>query len=326
VRTPAAAVLLVALVALVVPADARLVIAVVDSGVDDEHPELAGRVERVSFTGDPDLPTLPGVPDRDDPDGHGTATASMAAGAGLGADPEAGILDLQVRSTPSNLPLDSSSEDAAARALDYVLRNPGTGAEGTRVVLLSFADAGLTDAGVETLRAEAEALFDAGIAVIVPDGPRTALHEDLHVLLVAAAGACASGSREAGKPDLAARESGTVASPSTGPADPAPTTSASGTHVAAARVAGAASRMFVARPDLPVAAVYDLLRDTADDLGDAGPDGCGFGEVNPEAAVQAAASWSDPADIPQPEGHDTPAPAGLVFAAVAVAFALRRRA
>ncbi|HET6399738.1 MAG TPA: S8 family serine peptidase, partial [Candidatus Thermoplasmatota archaeon] len=92
---------LLALLLAVAGAAEAVTVAVVSTGIDDEHPELAGRVERVGFAG-PDLPAIPGMPDADDLDGQGTAVASIAAGRTLGVAPDALLLDLQVRRTPSS--------------------------------------------------------------------------------------------------------------------------------------------------------------------------------------------------------------------------------
>lgn len=59
-------------------------IAIADSGIDDNHPDLAGRVaQRVDYTA---------LPDYRDSDGHGTHVAGIAAGSGTGipgaTDPE----------------------------------------------------------------------------------------------------------------------------------------------------------------------------------------------------------------------------------------------
>ena len=52
-------------------------IAILDTGVDPSAPQLAGRVL-------PGVDALTGAPADDDPDGHGTQAAGLAAGAGPG--------------------------------------------------------------------------------------------------------------------------------------------------------------------------------------------------------------------------------------------------
>jgi len=162
--------LLAFLATLASAASAQVQVAVLDSGVDADHPELAGRVERMSFaTLGPGLP-LPLDPAlaQDDPDGQGTGVASLAAGTTLGVAPMATLLDLQVRTVSTGTALDPAAEAAAIAALDYLLRNHGgPDTSGARVVLLSFAGSGLSEEGGSTLAAQAQALWEAGLAIIV---------------------------------------------------------------------------------------------------------------------------------------------------------------
>ncbi|CAM3743396.1 S8 family serine peptidase [Cohnella lubricantis] len=68
-----------------------VVVAVIDSGFALEHPELSGRVIgtfRATFTGDPD--------DMSDVTGHGTAVASIIAGATVGIAPSVKLLLIKV--------------------------------------------------------------------------------------------------------------------------------------------------------------------------------------------------------------------------------------
>ncbi|HLF16960.1 MAG TPA: S8 family serine peptidase [Candidatus Thermoplasmatota archaeon] len=288
--------------ALTAPAAAEVTVAVLDSGVDGDHAELAGRVEHRSFlVGTPlPLPPLATAPLADDPDGQGTGVASLVAGSTLGVDGDARILDLQVALPQTGTDLDPGSESAAIDAMDLLLReHGGPDSPGTRVALLSFASAGLSDQGAATLAAQAESLFSEGVAVVVPAAPSpSALHQSPFVLVVGETEEpCPAPSEANGppKPDLVAPGEGlTVATPGIGPL-PGGTGTASGAPYAAAQVAGAAALMLEARPDLPLAPLYDLLRDSATDFGDPGFDACtGFGELDVEAAVEGARAWSDP--------------------------------
>ncbi len=310
-------------------------IAVLDTGVDSSHPELAGRVERVSFYESPvpiPLP-VPGLPDptsaRPDPDGHGTAVASVVAGATLGIAPGARILDMQVSAKYTGTAIDPSSEEAAQRAMDELLQHHGGhGAAGPRVVVLSFA----TDAsasGAATLAAQAHDLWSAGVLVIVPAGGTSVLHASPYVLTVGDKDAQCDGGAPAVavlKPDLSALTHGVpVAVPGT-PAAPGPSGQADGTALAAAAVAGAAARMWQARSDLPVAALAAILRDTAADMAAPGPDGCtGFGALGVDAAVAAAQAWSNPITPGGAPSAATPGPIAPLVALVLLGVALRRR-
>ncbi|MES2153865.1 MAG: S8 family serine peptidase [bacterium] len=307
-----------------------IVIAVLDTGVDSSHPELKDRVERMSFYRSP-IPPVPGLPDpttlQPDPDGHGTAAASVAAAKSFGVASGARILDMQVSARYTQGALDPTAEEAATRAMDELLRHHGgNGTAGPRVVLLSFAN-NLTASGAATLAAQAHDLWDAGVLVIVPAGSHSPLHDSPYVVTVGDRDAtCAAGVPAAGvlKPDLAAAARNVkVATPGT------PTGGqgqASGTAFASASVAGAAALMWQARPGLPVAALAAIMRDTAADKAAAGPDGCtGFGALDAEAAVVAAKAWSDPVPPGTPSAAKSPMPIGPLVALVLLALAARRR-
>jgi subtilisin family serine protease len=79
------------------------------------------------------------------------------------------------------------------------------------------------------------------------------------------------------------------------PGAPHPTsfTLESGTSFAVGWVGGVAALVLQVRPELPVPEVERILRETARDLGPAGPDDdSGHGLVDPAAAVQAARAWT----------------------------------
>lgn len=310
-------------------------VAVLDTGVDHQHPELEGRVERVGFVDYASLPDLPGLPDVDpgelerDPDGRGTATASVVAGGTLGVAPEAVVHDLQVDARYTQGVADPRAEQAAVEAMDWLLRHHGNATSaGPRVVLMSFAAAGVTPEGARTLSAQAERLWDEGVAVVVPvQGEWSALHESRQVLTVGADSECPTDAQVGLKPDLVADGGAEVAVPGVAGQDGG-TTRSEGAHVAAARVAGVLALMVEARPDLPVDAQFQILRAAAADQGPEGPDLCsGFGLLDAEAAVAAAEAWEDPvAPVGAPtEDAPVPVPVVLVAVSLAVALVLRRR-
>lgn len=302
-----------------------VVIAILDTGVDDSHPELQGRVSHESFA----RPTLPlpiemGLPVTADPDGQGTAVASLAAGRTLGVAPEASVLDLQVSAKYTGAQgIDPVTEAAAIEAMDALLREPSRAG----VVLLSFAQDGVSEAGGQTLAQQARGLWDAGVLVIVPTGPApNPLSAAPHIVTVAGVEACPAPMGSDLKPDLVAPSQGlTAAQPST-PTQPGGQTTVTGTAYAAAQVAGAAAMLRQVRPEMPVDAVAAYLRDAATDRGADGPDACtGFGELDAASSVAWARMWSDP--LADARARNAPG-AGLLLAlaACALAFALRRRA
>ena len=312
------------------PTGEGIVVAVLDSGVDGTHDELSGRVESRSFQA-----VIPGIPLNpnaalSDPNGQGTAVASLIAGTTLGLAPQARILDLQVSAQYTGTALDPAAEQAAIAAMDYLLTNPGR----AQVAILSFASRGVSASGAQTLAEQAEGLREAGILVIVPSGPTMSrLHGDASVLTVAGTD-CPSGAKQgsadrARKPDLVAEHAGLRGAQAATLANPAGggTATFTGSAFAAAQVAGAAALMLDARDGLPADAAAALLRDTAADVGPVGVDACnGFGLVAPEAAWAAAVAWVDPLETyPTKPTPGLAAPA-LVLLVGVLALAVRRRA
>jgi subtilisin family serine protease len=82
---------------------------VIDSGVNDKHKELKGRVKHLKdFSGDDDF---------EDKVGHGTAVASLIAGTNVGVAPEATILSIKIFGDSK-----STTLGKLAQALDYMVK------------------------------------------------------------------------------------------------------------------------------------------------------------------------------------------------------------
>lgn len=142
---------------------ANVVVAVVDTGVDASHPDLAGRVR-----GGVDL-VNPGTPP-DDPNGHGTLVAGVIAAVlgngvgGVGVAPQASILPVRVLDSGGT----GSSQDVA-EGIRWATRN------GADVINLSLAEApglvggtgGIIGSDVEAAISEAHA---AGVVVVAAAG------------------------------------------------------------------------------------------------------------------------------------------------------------
>lgn len=305
------------------PTGTGVTIAILDTGIDSSHGEVAGRVTRESYA-TPGVPIVPlGDVLPEDPQGQGTAVASIAAGATLGVAPGASLLDLQVSAKYTGQPLvDPATEAAAIEALDQLLQAPRR----AQVVVLSFAAGGVSEDGAQTLAAQANGLWDQGVLVIVPTGPGpNALTAAAHVLTIAGRESCPSLQSAVLKPDLVAPSQGLQAAQAATLVVPGGTTQVSGTAYAAAQVAGAAALLLQARPDLPVDALAAFLRDSAKDLGEPGPDGCtGAGDLDVDTALGWLANWHDPLGLPS--SRSTPGTAvGLLFLGLAAAAVVRRR-
>ncbi|MEA3165463.1 MAG: hypothetical protein QOJ26_320 [Thermoplasmata archaeon] len=312
------------------PTGQDVVVAVLDSGVDGNHPDLQGRVEHMSFQ-----PVFPGIPLGPtaafaDPDGQGTAVASIIAASSFGLAPQARILDLQVSARYTGTTLDPVAEQSAIDAMDYLLANPGR----AQVAVLSFASAGVSAAGAKTLAEQAQGLRDAGVLVIVPSGPTlSALQGDPSVLTVAGRD-CPTGAQQGSadlprKPDLVAEHANVKGARATSATNPGGggTATFTGSAYAAAQVAGAAALMLDVRQGLPPDATAALLRDTAADEGTPGIDNCnGFGLLTPTAAWMAAESWTDPlVTYPTKPTPGSALPATLLALGAAVLDVGRRR-
>jgi type VII secretion-associated serine protease mycosin len=259
-------------------------VAVVDSGVDAGHPDLAGQVlpgiDLVAGTGD----------GRTDPVGHGTTVAGLIAGRGddtrgvVGLAPKAKILPVRV------LDEENRYDDAliVARGVRWAVDN------GAQVVNLSLGGVGKSPA----LAAALDYAFARDVVVVACTGNISA----------------SSGSdvwypaREPGVVAVTGLErqsdtlwSGAITGPETVLAAPATGLTGArpgggfwrvqGTSFAAPLVAAAAALVRSHWPDMSAADVVNRLISTARDVGAPGRDDLyGFGVVDPVAALRGQVS------------------------------------
>lgn len=279
-------------------------IAIVDTGIDPNHPDFSGRIAATTdFTGEGDR----------DGNGHGTHVASIAAGSGAGSEgkyigvaPEATIL--------------------AAK----VLRNDGTGLmssvmagvewavdQGAQVINLSLGSPGPCD-GSDALSTICNAAVDAGVIVCAAagnEGPATrtvgspgcatrvitigASDDDDHIANFSSRGPTSDGRV---KPDVVFPGVNIVAARAGGTSMGRPVndfyTSASGTSMATPHAAGTCALILHANPGLSPDQVKDIFRQAAVNLG-LDPNRQGAGRVDAAIAVQIARG-EEPAPAPTP--------------------------
>jgi hypothetical protein len=257
-------------------------IAILDTGVDPNVQELAGRVLA-------DANVVGGftVPDQD---GHGTEVAAVAAGA-LGAmrgvSPTSPVFSVRIFNSTGD-----SSSDVVVKGITAAV------AAGAGVINISaagaIADATPTDNRVLTV-AIAQA-FNAGVMVVAPSGNEGKTQADApgaypHVLTVG------SGTSAGGR-DLFSNSGPWVDLLSLGSDVIVPTPASictsgyakvKGTSFAAPAVAGAAAMIQTAKPGIKPQQLYDLIRHAAADVGVSGWDAdTGFGFLDVADNITAA--------------------------------------
>lgn len=256
---------------------AGVVVAVLDSGVDSEHPDLAGRVL-------PGRDYVDGSTDgREDPVGHGTTVASLVAGGGdraLGLAPEATILPVRVLDEENRYQSAATVADGVIWAVD----------QGAQVINLSLGGAResstLTDALAYAMARD--------VVVVACTGNDTGDYTDVWYParepgVVAVSGLIFS---RGGTP---VRWSESLTGPETVLAAPAVLTGAragggrrpvQGTSFSSALVAATVALIRARWPDLSAAEVVNRLVSTATEVGAPGRDPVfGFGALDPVAAL-----------------------------------------
>jgi len=145
-----------------------ITIAILDGGVDNEHPTFNGAFVAGADFSVPESPLNPrdGSVDPDDIEGHGTPVASVALGRGddagnyVGMAPNAGLIDLKIRKLGPTLP------GPMTEAIEWCIANQGTqwgnGYIGVDVISIS-AGLGAIDGTVASAVKEA---VSRGIVVV----------------------------------------------------------------------------------------------------------------------------------------------------------------
>ncbi|MEU9088523.1 type VII secretion-associated serine protease mycosin [Streptomyces sp. NPDC048357] len=282
-------------------------VAVLDTGVDDSHPDLAGQV----LEGTDLIGMGAGRGDRAWAR-HGTAMAGIIAGHGHGPSRGQGVLGIapQARILPVRVILEEG-DPGRGKARDS---KGGALAEGIRWAADHGADVINLSLGDDSDSAHHEAGEDEAVQYALAKG----------VVVVASAGnggetgdrvsypaaypgviAVTAVDRRGKKAKFSTRNwYATVSAPGVDVVIADPDRSyyeGWGTSAAAAFVSGAAALIKAEHPDLSPAQIKKLLEDTASDSPAGGRDDArGHGTVDPVAALQAAESMQAEAAVPAP--------------------------
>ncbi len=275
-----------------------ITVAVVDSGISAAHPELAGRiVSGYDFVN--------GDADASDDQGHGTHVAGIIAaamdnGEGLtGVAPEVSLMPVKALNA-----MNTGSWADIAAGIVYAAD------QGAQIINLSLGgpvdDMVLLDA-VRYAAGKGALLIAA--AGNVPDGGAFYPASYPEVMAVGATDSndvrwtsCNYGDYL----DVAAPGAGIWSTYWTA-ASPATYMFKSGTSMAAGYVSGLAALLLAVNPTLTAADLRQIMRETADDLGEPGPDLLyGAGRINAGTALGAAGSWLPATPAPTPTATPTP--------------------
>lgn len=270
------------------------VVAILDSGVAPDHPALSARRDAAGI--------MPGGQDVDPSGGHGLAVLGCAVG-----DGRVGVAPAARWAAADPFHVSSLEPDRVAAVLDWLL---GTARPDVVVMPWEMGD----DSENDVMRVFLGALRTAGIVVVVAagnDGPAPGHNKSPANLAGLAPDGGSALSVGAVDRDLRATEFSERGPSRLGgglfPQVAAPglelrvledtergVRRGAGTSEASGYVAGAAAVVLSANPTLSAVEVEDVLKRTARDLGEPGPDTVhGFGLVDVAAAARRAAERGD---------------------------------
>ncbi len=289
----------------------RVTIAFIDTGIDSTHPELSGKMVGTSryFT-----PASASVAYDDTPTpacDHATRTAGVAAASADNATGIAGmswgakLLSLRVFSA-SDCSGDCSqntcvtTEDAIGAAIDDTIPKNNIAPYGKIIINISLGSHGdCSDTGFHPLQTAVNSAVSAGLMIFAAAGNEGAGYMDSPANC---AGVYAVGATDAqdnlayfsdSDPQMAVRGL-------TAPGVDVYTTDldkgyalVSGTSFASPLAAGLAALLWSAKPYDTPAQIFDLMKNSADDLGPPGPDNSyGWGRINALKAMRLAETGS----------------------------------
>ncbi|WP_135855383.1 S8 family serine peptidase [Halorussus salinus] len=270
----------------------NVTVAVVDSGIDGDHPDLGNVVAERDFTGEGARTSAP------DPVGHGTHVAGIVAGDGtasggqyVGVAPNASLLDARAVGSDGR-----ASTSDVVRAINWSVES------GADVVSISIGGPVTRGRSVDPYRAAIDHALARGTVVVVAagnDGPDAATVRSPGV----ASGAITVGATDKNgqlayfssrgptpigfrvKPDLVAPGVSVVSAASADAGYDAEYVSSSGTSMATPVVSGIAALLLDERPSLAPRTVKSLLVSTADPIPNRTVYERGAGVVNASRAL-----------------------------------------
>lgn len=280
---------------------AGVIVAVVDTGVRLDHPDLASRLVG------PGRDFVSGHADANDDHGHGTHVAgSIGAATGNGTGiaavaPEARILPVKVLAASGN-----GSYAAIASGIRYAADN------GARVINMSL---GGPCAGDQILPQAIQYATSKGVVVIAAAGNSNTGQAQCPASLPGVIGVSATDPNDQKASFSNFGVNAKIAAPGTAIRSTVPTSGgqmshpsgyndAQGTSMAAPHVAGVAALVIAANPAFSVQQVTDRLLQTADNIGQPS---LGAGRVNALRAVGSAPAPT-PGPSPTPPAGPLPSP------------------
>jgi len=257
-----------------VGAQPEVVIAVIDSGIDASHPDLAGQLV-------PGFDFIDNDTEADDLVGHGTEMAGIIAANGTvqGVCPDCRVMPLKVTDLEGFV-----DQRTLANAIDYAA------SQNADVVFVGAGSVGVT-ADVASAVANAEA---AGIPVIAPAGNLAVTHTlypgalptVVSVVAVDENGMLLPSSNTSGR-DMVAAPGRDLLTTTLG----GETLTTSGSSAAAAHLAGVAGLALTVEPTLTVTQVRQILRHSTDPLPiDHWYEYFEYGQINATKAVARAST------------------------------------
>ncbi|MCX5786451.1 MAG: S8 family serine peptidase [Elusimicrobia bacterium] len=285
-----------------------ITVAILDTGIDGTHPDLSGKLTGQSQFFDPNQlsaqsPNAPTPACNHATHAAGVAAASTDNGIGIaGMSWGAKLLSLKVFSDNDCTPNcgdksgtgSCSTDDATiSAAINYAVTQNNSPGIGRIIINMSLGSPGTCDSSGQ-LQAAVNSAYAAGLLIVAAGGNESSYVDSpancSHVIPV---GATDSGDNLASFSNYGSEmtQGGLTA-----PGDNLLTTDlagaytyASGTSFSAPMVSGLAALIWSAKPGLSPGQVWDIMKNSADDLGMPGADQYfGFGRINALKAMRLA--------------------------------------